>query len=192
MICPACGANLADDLKFCTQCGTALEAAPVVEEPIVEAPVVEAPVVEEPVAEVVCDACAFEPEAVEEPAFDAEIAPEAFDQIPEEPVEPEKPADKKPMIFGIIAVVAGALSLIGSCCNFWCISIPLSIVAIVMGILGIVFSKKDNNKTALILSIVGLALPVLGIILGVIMYFALFAFSAGSSLLGAAADSYYY
>ena len=86
MICPACGANLADDLKFCTQCGTALEAAPVVEEPVVEEPVVEEPVFDEPVAEAACDACEVEPEAAQEPVFDAEIAPESLDFDPEAPV----------------------------------------------------------------------------------------------------------
>ena len=168
MICPACGANLADDLKFCTQCGTALEAAPVVEEPVAEAPVFD-----EPVAEAACDACEVEPEAAQEPVFDAEIAPESLDFDPEAPVEPEKPADKKPMIFGIISLVLGILSLPLNCCTYtMCIGIPLSIVAVVMGVIGIIFSKKAGNKTSLILSIVGIVLAVLSIILMVIMIIA--------------------
>ncbi len=168
MICPACGANLADDLKFCTQCGTALEAAPVVEEPIAEAPVVE-----EPVAEVACDACAFEPEAAQEPVFDAEIAPEAFDQLPEEVAEPEQPADKKPLIFGIVSLVLGILSIPLNCCTYtMCVGIPFVIVAVVMGIVGIIFSKKAGNKTALILSIAGIAAAALSIITTVIMIIA--------------------
>ena len=154
MICPACGANLADDLKFCTQCGTALEAAPVAEEAIAE----------EAVAEEACDACAFEPEAAQEPVFDAEIAPESLDFDPEAPVEPEKPADKKPMIFGIVAIVLGVLGIPSGCCFAFCGGTPFFIGTVVMSIIGIIGAKKSGNKTALILSIVGIVLAVLTLI----------------------------
>ena len=161
MICPACGANLADDLKFCTQCGTALEAAPVVEEPVVE----------EPVAEAACDACEVEPEAAQEPVFDAEIVPESLDFDPEAPIEPEKPADKKPMIFGIISLVLGIISLPITCCGYTsCFGLPLSIVAIVLGVVGLINSKKADNKTARILSIVGVALGALAIVIFVVSF----------------------
>ena len=161
MICPACGANLADDLKFCTQCGTALEAAPVAEEAIAE----------EAVAEEACDACAFEPEAVQEPVFDAEIAPESLDFDPEAPVEPEKPADKKPMIFGIISLVLGIISLPITCCGYTsCFGFPLTIAAIVLGVVGFINSKKADNKTARILSIVGIALGAVAIVIFVVSF----------------------
>ncbi len=179
MICPNCGANVADNLNFCTHCGGALGAVPAAETNGTEVP---------------GDAFTYEPVADQVPVFDTEITPETFDYNPEAPFEPEPPEDKKPMIFGIIATVTGALSLIFSCCGIYstCFSIPLSIVAIVMGILGIVFSKKANNKTALILSVVGLALPVLGFIIAIIMYFLLAAFGVGGSLLAGLSEGYYY
>ncbi len=203
MICPTCGSELNEGLKFCTQCGTPIETEAPVEpvaevntaEVIEEAPAFEADAsAEAPVLE----ADVYSPEFAQEPVFDGnyesvppyEATPEAFNQIPEATIEPEKPEDKKPLIFGIIAVVAGALSLVFSCCGIYatCFSIPLSVVAIVMGILGIIFSKKANNKTAFILSIVGLALPVLGVILAVVLA----ALGLGGSLLAGLAEGYYY
>ena len=187
MICPACGANLADDLKFCTQCGASLEMAAMADAPV-EA------FTDAPAAEVAYDTTVLEPESAQTPIFNTEIEPEVFDYVPEEPFVPEKPADKKPMIFGIIAMATGAITLILSCCSVYttCITIPLSIVAIVMGILGIIFSKKANNKTALILSIVGLALPIVGAILAVLVYFLIIGLGLGGSLLAGLTEGYYY
>ena len=186
MICPACGANLADDLKFCTQCGASLEMAAMADAPV-EA------FTDAPAAEVAYDTTVLEPESAQTPIFNTEIEPEVFDYVPEEPFVPEKPADKKPMIFGIIALVTGVFSLLLSCCYYTsCFAIPFTITAIVMGILGIVFSKKANDKKAFTLSVVGIVLPVLGIVLAIVSYILMVILGVGGSLLAGITESYYY
>ena len=45
-LCKNCGANIDEGMKFCTSCGTAVEAIPVM--PTMEAPTMEAPTMEAP------------------------------------------------------------------------------------------------------------------------------------------------
>ena len=65
--CPFCGSELADDAKFCGECGKSLpEEAPVTEE---------APVVEEAPVEAPAESVAAEPEAPAQPVVEPPVAP---------------------------------------------------------------------------------------------------------------------
>ncbi len=166
MICPTCGAQLNDGLKFCTQCGTPLQVAeaPVVETPVVETPVYEAPVQETPVYEA---APVYEAPTYESaPAYEAPAA-----------TDPGAGLGKTSKILGIIGIVT-------SCCGFGSI---LAIVALILGIIGGKKSKgagfeNASAKTGLILGIVGIAI-------GAIVYIAYLIYYV--VVLGAMSTMYY-
>ena len=103
MVCPNCHTEFADESKFCTVCGSALEQIPAPEEPPVIAPEVVAPAEEAP-TEVL--ESAEPPAEVEEPAVSEPAEP-----IPE-PVA-QKPKKKKAgLLFGILAAVVAVVVLI--------------------------------------------------------------------------------
>lgn len=155
MICPTCGAQLNDGLKFCTQCGTPLQVAeaPVVETPVVETPVYEAPAYEAP---------AYEAPVQETPVYEAAPVYEAptYESAPAY----EAPAANDPGAgLGKTSKILGIIGIVTSCCGFGSI---LAIVALILGIIGGKKSKEAgfenaSAKTGLILGIVGIVIAVL-------------------------------
>ncbi len=112
MFCTKCGNQLPDGSRFCTSCGAALDAAPVVEE-------IPVPAAEDTYSEPVAweePAVVEEAAPVEEPATVEEAAPVYIPQ--EQPVE-KKSGKKRIVLIAVAAAVAvalliGVIALIGA------------------------------------------------------------------------------
>lgn len=103
-VCIKCGANMADDSRFCMQCGTPREEQPAMEQ-VIEAPTVEPvidPVIEAPTVELVMETPEVEPvqeeviqlesQVMEAPKADENIQPVFEAEIPAQPVmQPNMP-----------------------------------------------------------------------------------------------------
>ena len=177
MICPTCGSQLNDDLKFCTQCGTPLaDAAPAT----AYAPVEDNPTElfsEQPAA----PAYDAAPVYGAAPAYDAAPAYSAAPSYDTAPSYGAAPVANDPGAgLGKTSKILGIVGIITSCCGFGSL---LAIAALILGIIGGKKSKgagfeNASAKTGLILGIVGIAISVLVYVAYMIYYFVVYAAAA--------------
>lgn len=167
MICPVCGAQIEENVAFCTQCGSPVqnnatpEFASMEDHPTElfseETPAYDtAPVYETP---------AYDAAPVyEAPAYDA--AP-SYDAVPEAPAysdpytysDADVPASDPGAGLGKVSKILGIVGLLLMCAS---VGAPLSITALILGCIGLKKSKEAGfeNKSAKI----GRALGIVGII----------------------------
>lgn len=171
MTCKNCGAPIEEGMKFCINCGSAVEPETKVDlsNPYAEGtPVYSGETAKEDVAE-----AATEKSVTEEPATEAveeEKAEFVTEEVPpyEEPMETYMgTVDLEPAIEGskglaIAAMVCGILSLV-CCCTVY-LGFMLAIVAVVLGIISM--SKKDLGGKGMALA--GIITGACGLLIGII------------------------
>lgn len=175
MICPTCGAQIEDNVAFCTQCGTPIQSDPTPayapmedhptelfsEEPAAyEAPAYEAPAYEAP---------AYEAPAYEAPAYDTAPAYEAAEPYSYSGVQ--APAQDPGAGLGKASKILGIIGLVLMCGYA---GAPLSITALILGCIGLKKSKNagfenKSAKTGRTLGIIGVIFIPIVIIIGVVL-----------------------
>ena len=145
--CPLCGAEIDENAKFCTACGSAIvnEAAETVTETVTETAEEAVESVVEPVTEA---APVYSAPVTSDPVINAY----SYSNNTTASVEPQGSK-----VLAIIAMICGILSLL-CCCWFGVIGIIFSIVAIVLGAISL--GKKNPGKGMAITAVItgGLAL----------------------------------
>lgn len=154
IFCPNCGSEMADDAKFCTNCGTAniapSEPAPAVEaEPAAESASAVEPSYEEPTV-----AAYFEEAPASEPVVESAPQYNYQQNVYEQPQESKA--------LSIVALICGILAIPMCCCGW--LGIIVAIAAIVCGIISLI-NKKGGKGMA----VAGIICGGLGLILSVIM-----------------------
>lgn len=195
MICPNCGADLSDDLNFCTQCGSPLKQTDVVSENVEaeayapEAVINEAYVPEEVYTPEVNDEV-YVPQVAEEPVFDSQFSPE-FNQAQyqeqyheQQAYAPQFPVTDPGKGLGIASMVVSIVSAV--LCN------PFGVASIVGLILGIVAKSKSKKAgfsnpfalTGIIIGAIVTGIFVLGIIFVILYYLVIVVLMGGAIALG--------
>ncbi|MBO4327177.1 MAG: zinc-ribbon domain-containing protein [Clostridia bacterium] len=169
VVCPNCGAQLADGTKFCVNCGRKL-----IEENVAQT-VNQVQQTAETAANTVNQNVQQQPYVNPTPAYNQpNYAAQQVPPVAYGPVQPEAPAQSNNNGFGIASLVCGILALLNAI--LFCLVIP-AFIALIAGILAIIFAavskKKTSNGKMPGTAIAGLVLGILGLV-GALIFVILF------------------